>query len=124
MQAWIGHIQGLAFHMEQSGVEVSDQDKILTLTLGLPPLYNPVIINFNSTPSESTEDKAITFPGDGKGGCGAQNTGADIMCFFCDGKGHFKSDCFEEQAWEKLKNKEDTEAAVYFDSDFKDKITF
>ena len=24
MQAWIGHIQGLAFHMEQSGVEVSD----------------------------------------------------------------------------------------------------
>ncbi|KIK03392.1 hypothetical protein K443DRAFT_653599 [Laccaria amethystina LaAM-08-1] len=52
MQAWIGHIQGLAFHMEQSGVEVNDQDKILELTMGLPPSYDPVIINFNVTPSE------------------------------------------------------------------------
>ncbi|EDR09511.1 uncharacterized protein LACBIDRAFT_325924 [Laccaria bicolor S238N-H82] len=52
MQAWIGHIQGLAFRMEQSGVEVSDQDKILALTMGLPPSYDPVIINFDATLSK------------------------------------------------------------------------
>ena len=52
MQAWIGHIQGLAFHMEQSGVDISNQDKILVLTMGLPLLYNPVIINFDVSPSK------------------------------------------------------------------------
>lgn len=52
MQAWIGHIQGLVFRMEQSGVEVSDQDKIIVLTMGLPPSYDPVIINFDATPSQ------------------------------------------------------------------------
>ena len=52
MQAWIGHIQGLGFCMEQSGVKVSDQDKILVLTMGLAPSYDPIIINFDATPSE------------------------------------------------------------------------
>ena len=49
MQAWVGHIQGLILHMEQSGGEVSGQDKIIALTMGLPPSYNRVIINFNPT---------------------------------------------------------------------------
>jgi hypothetical protein len=102
MQAWIGHIQGLAFRMEQSGVEVSDQDKILRLTMGLPPLYDPVIINFDVTPCElltlnnvivcllneevrqssdlnvakdpEDRDEAMAVTGGGKGGRGAQNT--------------------------------------------------
>jgi gag-polypeptide of LTR copia-type len=48
MQAWIGQIQGLAFHMEHAKIAVTDQDKILAITMGLPPSFDNVIINFNS----------------------------------------------------------------------------
>ena len=36
MQAWIGHIQSLAFRMEEAGIEVDNQDRIFALTMGLP----------------------------------------------------------------------------------------
>ena len=52
MQAWIGQIQALVFRLEQAGITVSDQDKILALTMGLPSSYDVVIINFDSTPSD------------------------------------------------------------------------
>jgi len=54
MQSWIGQIRSQAFTIEKiTGTEVSDQDKILALTMGLPPSYDPVIINFNAAPLES-----------------------------------------------------------------------
>ena len=88
----------------------SNQDKILTLMMGLPPLYGPIIINFNATPSElltmnnvvacllneevhqsgnlnvvkvpEESDKAMVVTGRGKGGHGVQNTaGPIITCF-------------------------------------------
>ena len=45
---------------------------------------------------------------------------------FCDGKGHFKSDCPEKQAWEQLKKKLKGEvvAAAFCDSDFEDDVVF
>ena len=142
------------FRMEQSGVEVSDQDKILALTMGLPPLYDPIIINFDAMPSElltlnnviarllneevcqsgdskvakDPEDEAMAVTGGSRGGRGVRNTGSDVTCFFCDGKGHFKSECPEKRAWEKLKkklkNKVDTAVAVFCDSDFEDDVMF
>jgi gag-polypeptide of LTR copia-type len=48
MQAWIGQIQGLAFRMEHAKIAVTDQDKILAITMGLPPSFDNVIINFDS----------------------------------------------------------------------------
>ena len=110
MQAWIGHIQGLMFYMEQFGVEVSNQDKILTLTMWLPPSYNPTIINFNAISSEvltlnnvnacllnkevqqssdsnvvkDSEDKAMVATDSEKGGHGAQNT--VLRTHFCTGR--------------------------------------
>jgi hypothetical protein len=52
MQAWIGHIQSLAFRLEETSESntISDQDCILALTMGLPSSYDAVIINFDSTP--------------------------------------------------------------------------
>ena len=140
--------------MEQSEVEVSDQDKILALTMGLPPSYDPVIINFDATPSElltlnniiacllneevcqssdlkvakDLEDKAMVVTGGGKSGHGARNpVGADVTCFFCERKWHFKSNCPEKRAWEKLKKKGELDtaaAAVCCYSDSEDDVVF
>ncbi len=38
--------------LEQAGIIVNDQDKILALTMGLPSTYDAVIINFDSTPTD------------------------------------------------------------------------
>ncbi|KAJ7626236.1 hypothetical protein B0H17DRAFT_1286656 [Mycena rosella] len=49
MQSWIGEIRGQAFTIEEAtGTVVSDQDKILALTMGWPATFDPVIINFDS----------------------------------------------------------------------------
>jgi len=48
MQAWITHIQSLAFWMEKAGINVFDQNKILVITMELPSSYNNLIINFDS----------------------------------------------------------------------------
>ena len=61
MQAWISQIQNLAFHMEHAKIVVTDQDKILAITMGLPPLFDNVIINFDSmSPKTLTLDLIIT----------------------------------------------------------------
>ena len=137
MQAWIGKIQALGFHLEQAGITVSDQDKILALTMGLPSSYDAVIINFNSTPSdqltlshvishllneevhqisgskpsdnndaEEVQDEAMAVIGQGSRGqqAGGGNP-SDVICFFCNKKGHYKSDCPDRLAWEKAKKK-------------------
>ena len=137
MQAWIGKIQALGFRLEQAGITVSDQDKILALTMGLPSSYDAVIINFDSTPSdqltlshvisrllneevrqisgskpsdnndaEEVRDEAMAVIGQGSGGrrAGGGNP-SDVICFFCDKKGHYKSDCPDRLAWEKAKKK-------------------
>lgn len=36
MQAWISQIQNLVFRMEAASITVSEQDRILALTMGLP----------------------------------------------------------------------------------------
>ena len=133
MQAWIGQIQALGFRLEQAGITVSDQDKILALTMGLPSSYDAVIINFDSTPSdqltlshvisrllneevrqfsgtqssnpsdaqEEVHDEAMVVRGGGRRG-GNQS---EVVCFFCDKKGHYKSDCPERLAWESSRTK-------------------
>jgi hypothetical protein len=61
MQAWISDVQSLAYTIEEAGIPVTDQDKILALTMGLPTSYDDVIINFDSTaPAELTFQSVIT----------------------------------------------------------------
>ena len=47
--------------MEHAKIAVTNQDKILAITMGLPPSFNNVIINFNSMfPETLTLDLVIT----------------------------------------------------------------
>ncbi|KAI9068295.1 hypothetical protein FKP32DRAFT_1551289, partial [Trametes sanguinea] len=52
MQAWISEIRSMAFKMEVPDIAVVDQDKILAVTMGLPPFYNSVSIALDSIPTE------------------------------------------------------------------------
>ena len=60
MQSWIGQIRSQAFTIEEvTGTKVSDQDKILALTMGLPSSYDPVIINFDAALPDSLTFNSI-----------------------------------------------------------------
>ncbi len=127
MQAWIGHIEGLAFRMEKAGIIVTEQDKILAVTMGLPPAYNNVIINFDSmSPDLLTMQLVITRllneeahqemiadePKPKEESLAAVSrtktrTTDEITCYFCDKKGHYKSDCPERKLWERTKKNTD-----------------
>ena len=131
MQAWIGVIQSLAFRMEEAQIAVTDQDRILALTMGLPTSYDTVIINFDSTPAdqltldrvitrllneetrqaaqapsaiEDTEpesgDQAMVVTGGGRHTTHVTNA-ANVTCYFCDKKGHYKSECPARKEWER-----------------------
>jgi hypothetical protein len=52
MQAWIGSIHHQTFLMQEAGDYVTSQDMILAVTTGLPPAYEVVIINFDTTPTD------------------------------------------------------------------------
>lgn len=137
MEAWIGRIQTMVLRMEHAAIAVTDQDKILAFTMGLPPAYSPVIINFDATsPDQLTVDHVITrllneearqnaSPSSGTPSTvttaefdeamavvAARRASADVSCFFCDKKGHFKSNCPEKSAWEAAKRKKNVGTAA------------
>jgi len=134
MQSWIGQIRSQAFTIEEiTGTEVSDQDKILALTMGLPPSYDPVIINFDAAPPESlTFNDVIARLLNEETRQGSSNgikneheavfvakkrvpNRADVICHFCDQKGHYKSECREKEKWERSNDqKESANTAVEF----------
>jgi len=134
MQSWIGQIRSQAFTIEEvTGTKVSDQDKILALTMGLPPSYDPVIINFDAAPLDSLTFNGVvarllneeTRQGSSSGIKMEREVvlmmkkqvpnRADVICHFCDQKGHYKSECREKEKWERSKNeRESANTAVEF----------
>jgi len=145
MEAWIGRIQSMVLRMEYSGIVVTPQDKILAMTMGLPAAYEAVIINFDATPpdaltvehvinrllneetrQQSNVDNTIPLPPsvndhdpNNVAFIARRLAASSQSCYFCDKKGHFKSECPERLRWEELKRKNPTEtaAAVEYDSD-------
>jgi len=143
MEAWIGRIQTLVLRMEHARIDVTAQDQILAMTMGLPPSYAAVIINFDATPPEQlTVNHVITRllneetrqSSDPTSHSSSDNTvdeaaaavatrrdPTDMACFFCDKKGHFKSNCPEKIAWESTKRrKKSSETAAMVESDDED----
>lgn len=147
MQAWIGDVQALAFRLEEADIKITDQDRILALTLGLPDTYDAVIINFDSTstnlltldhvitrllneearqlsktePTSATESEDVAMAATrNRRAHATANSSVDmqnVTCFFCDGKGHYKSDCPEKKVWEKTRKEKIGTAASAFGLD-------
>ncbi|KAJ6561034.1 hypothetical protein DFH09DRAFT_1160302 [Mycena vulgaris] len=104
--------------------------------MGLPASYDLVIINFDTTSPEqltvehviarllneethqnSSPDSTTSTPSDdalngAMAVLAARRDVANVTCFFCDKKGHFKSDCPEKLAWESTKHKKKTGTAT------------
>ncbi|OJA10711.1 hypothetical protein AZE42_13161 [Rhizopogon vesiculosus] len=49
MSAWISRVKGMALDLEDIGVTVDDEDRILTLTTGLNKSYDSFVISLDST---------------------------------------------------------------------------
>ena len=52
IQAWVAKVHCVMFQMQEVGVDVSNEDVILSLTLGLPSSYESFIISLNTTPPD------------------------------------------------------------------------
>lgn len=137
---WIAEIEYMAFNMELVDIEVSDQDKILALTLGLPPSYESLIISFDGTsPDQLTlenvmvrllneENRQRSRPTQTQGQASTPTGGEalavspTLTCYFCDKPGHLKKDCLEHKAYLKSKNVAGAANVVDEDSDEEDDI--
>ncbi|KAK0196686.1 hypothetical protein F5146DRAFT_918154 [Armillaria mellea] len=124
MESWVGQIRRMAKVMELAGIDVSDQDLILALTMGLPPSYKNVIINFDATPPDQltlsnvivrllNEETCQASLAPGHSEMGKEDEDLDVaaaafhiqdfICFFCDKPGHVKADCEERAKWRRSK---------------------
>lgn len=114
VNAWVSEVKTLALHLEQSGVSVIDEDIILAICAGLPPIYehfrvsidnlsddecslNNIIskllneemrLNQKLTPTASETAYAAVLRFKKK-----KRPIEEITCFNCNGLGHYKSDC-------------------------------
>ncbi|KJA19874.1 hypothetical protein HYPSUDRAFT_106098, partial [Hypholoma sublateritium FD-334 SS-4] len=52
MAAWIGRVKAFSFRLEDVGVEVTDEDRILALTNGLDKTYEAFLISLDATPPD------------------------------------------------------------------------
>jgi hypothetical protein len=52
MSAWFGRVKTLSFKLEDVGVVMTDEDRILALTNGLDDSYESFIISLDATPAD------------------------------------------------------------------------
>ena len=123
MAAWIGRVKAFAFRLEDVGVEVTDEDRILALTNGLDKTYEAFLISLDATPPgllslvhvvdrllneetgrenraamNSGENAFYTARGSNSGGgqSGGPSGSGPPVCWRCGKGGHIKAFCREE----------------------------
>lgn len=125
IQAWVGEVRSMAFQMEEAGIVVNEQDKILAVTMGLPVSFEPVVVALDSIPTEhltledvikrilndevrqnasapKMDEVHTVTPGVAAALMGLEKPKMNrttITCHFCDQIGHYKSECPEKFAW-------------------------
>jgi hypothetical protein len=61
MSAWVGCMKSMSFHLEDIRVDVSDEDTILALTMGLDKSYDSFTISLNTmSPDQLTLDYIVS----------------------------------------------------------------
>ena len=61
MSAWVGRVKSMSYRLEDIGVDVSDEDTILALTMGLNKSYDSFIISLDTTsPEQLTLEHVIS----------------------------------------------------------------
>ncbi|KIM61149.1 hypothetical protein SCLCIDRAFT_26123 [Scleroderma citrinum Foug A] len=129
LRRWIVDVQQAVFCLNEVRYTAMDEDKILVLTQGLPPSYDPFIISLNAAiaasgskddPSISLEivkshllieeshqqaAQPVTTPGVALAVTPATQKMCcpleQITCFHCGEKGHYQINCLKQKAEEK-----------------------
>ncbi|KAF9073833.1 hypothetical protein BDP27DRAFT_1164848, partial [Rhodocollybia butyracea] len=118
LATFIGEVKAVQFKMEEAGLDVSDQEIILAITLGLLPSYATVISSFNTVAADvltldyvtnqllndevaqladgTSKPTTTNIEHDAKDmALAAAAPAVNRTCFFCDKHGHFKDECPE-----------------------------
>ncbi|KAL4067092.1 hypothetical protein V8B97DRAFT_1840960, partial [Scleroderma yunnanense] len=63
MSSWIADVQQAMFHLQEVRYNTTAEDKILVLTQGLPPFYDPFIISLDTAiaANNTTADSSISL---------------------------------------------------------------
>ena len=115
MSSWVSDVKNAAFQLESTGVPVIDEDIILALTEGLPDAFSTLIVTLDSIlPHDLDLTNVVTWllneevqqRNDRIGRPGSEHDDeqalavvhkmrliAGIICFNCQGRGHYQSDC-------------------------------
>ena len=59
MSGWVGRVKALSFKLEDIGVAMTDEDRILALTNGLDDTFESFIISLDATPTAQTLDYVV-----------------------------------------------------------------
>ena len=128
MSSWIADVQQAAFCLKEVRYTATDEDKILVLTQGLPPLYDPFIISLDAAiaANTSSDDSDLSIPievvkarlinEESRQRAAQSVTTPDvalavttaapklrrpleqITCFHCGEKGHYQINCQKRKA--------------------------
>ena len=113
VQSYVANIRRCAFRLEQAGATISDEERLGVLLAGLPPRFGPFIvslealadsdrtfasvvrrlINENARLGTPAAAGAALVAGGRPAGATSRRPVAEITCFNCGQKGHYRADC-------------------------------
>lgn len=117
MTSWISNVNQMAFQLRDIGATVSDEDVMVALTKGLPPVYENLLVSLDATPTddltleyvirrlvnEDSRQAQSSLPSSSSPAAYAATRFhtaprgkiplSEITCFNCGNKGHYQQKC-------------------------------